>query len=140
MTRICLPASETTTEGHFDRIVGVRRTFPKSTFLRGLIRNASFSNSRHRRRVYDLLRLEKHVTDGYQGWADAVHYGFLKNQYRYEWERICEELKPKEWSELVRKGQQTRAMLLDMKKTIDANRREEEEKARRWWRAAGGRP
>lgn len=112
----------------------------KSTFLRGLIRNASFSNARHRKYVYDLLRLEEYIADGYHGWASAVHYGCLKNQYRYEWEKIYAELKPDQWKELVRKGEQTYVMWLDMKKTIEVNAREEEEEARRQWLAAGGRP
>lgn len=119
---------------------GVKIGQTKSTFLRGLIRNASFSNTRHRKYVYDLLRLEEYIADGYHGWASAVHYGCLKNRYRCEWEKIYAELKPDERRERGKKGEQTYAMWLDMNKTIDANAREEEEEARRRWLAAGGRP
>lgn len=112
----------------------------KSTFLRGLIRNTSFSNAKNRGYIYDLLRLEEYITDGYHGWASAVHYRYLKDQYRYEWEKLYAELRSDQWKELVGKGEQTYVMRLDMDKTIKANAREEVEQARRRWLAAGGRP
>ena len=106
----------------------------QSTYIRRLIRQTSWYAEKVRKYIDEVIKLEHYILHGIRGYISGIHYSILKESYRKEWEIICNELRPEEFKNEMRKGKERERYLEEgTRKWL-----EREEEMRKDWIEAGG--
>ena len=71
----------------------------RSSYIRNRINRSSWTKDRNY--IDQLMKLEWYILNGPDCFGGALHYHYLKEKYRSEWEEVYQELKPEEFKKLV---------------------------------------
>ena len=105
----------------------------QSTYIRRLIRQTSWYAEKVRKHIDEVIKLEHYILHGIRGYISGIHYSILKESYRKEWEIICNELRPEELKNEMRKEKEQEKYVQERKrKALKA------EEMRKDWIEAGG--
>ncbi len=111
---------------------------PKSNFVKTVIKSSSFSNKDDRKKVNDLLVLERFVSEGAKDFQSSIYKKSLERIYSNEYKEIIKELKPEEYKKI--QEEEARQRIERKKSDIEYQKEnaERENRYKEWWLRKGG--